>query len=95
LTLLNGDVCHIGNSVLLSLSVGNAEGPALVRVREIVVSLEAVGTQQNPRAYAILIQQAAIAGDWVKPYRMPSVSISNNWTAVNVEVSGPSTREPF
>lgn len=91
LTLLNGDVCHIGDWVLFSLSVGSVQGPALGRVREIIVSLEAVGTHQNPRPYAILIQQAAIASDWVKPYRMPRVSISDNWAAVNVEVSCPSS----
>jgi len=87
-TLLNGDVCRIGDWVLFSLSAGNStETPTLGRIHEIIVDAARIGTQQYPRPDAILLQQANIA-EWVEPYRMPRVSVSNNWAIVNVMVSG-------
>lgn len=85
-TLLNGDVCRIGDWVLFSDSAGNTDAPALGRIREIIVLSDVAGTQQYPRPDAILLQRADIGG-WVEPYRMPRVSLSDNWAVANIIVS--------
>jgi len=87
MTLLNGDVCRIGDWVLFSLSAGNTEAPALGRIHEIIISIDVARTQQYPRPDGILLQQADIA-EWVEPYRMPRISVSDNWTAADIMVSG-------
>jgi hypothetical protein len=86
LTLLNGDVCHPGDWVLFSQSAGNTNSPALGRVHKIIISSDVAGTQQYPRPDVILLQQADI-GNWVEPYQMLRVSVSNNWAMANIEVS--------
>jgi hypothetical protein len=86
MTLLNGDVCRIGDWALFSLSAGNTEAPALGRIHEIVVLSDVAGSQQYPRPDAILLQRADIA-EWVEPYRMPRVRVSNNWAVANIAVS--------
>jgi hypothetical protein len=85
MTLLNGDVCRIGDWVLYSHSADNTEAPALGRIREVLIDV--ARTEQRPRPDAILLQQADIT-EWIKPYQMPRVSISNNWAAVDIAVSG-------
>jgi hypothetical protein len=67
MTLLNGDVCRIGDWALFSLSAGNTEAPALGCIHEIVVLSDVAGSQQYPRPDAILLQRADIA-EWVEPY---------------------------
>lgn len=84
MTLSNGDVCHIGDWVLF---MGNTEVPALGRIHEIIVDEAGISTQRYPRPNSILLQQADIA-EWVEPYRMPRVSVSNNWVAVDISVRG-------
>lgn len=86
MTLLNGDVCRIGDWVLFSLFAGT-EAPTLGHVHEILVSTSVSKTQQYPRPDVILLQQAVIA-EWVEPYQMPRISISNNWAVANITVSG-------
>ena len=88
MTLSNGDVCHIGDWVLFksSLFVGNTEAPALGRVHEIIVDEAGIGTRQYSRPDAILLQQADVT-EWAEPYRMPRISVSNNWAAVDITVS--------
>lgn len=86
MTLLNGDVCRVGEWVLFSLSTNNTEAPVLGRIHEIVVDM--ARSQQYPRPDAILLQQADV-GEPVEHYRMPSVSVSNNWVVVNIVVSDP------
>lgn len=87
MTLSNGDVCRIGDWILFSLSASNTEAPALGRIHEIIVDEARTGTQQYPRPDAILLQQADIA-EWVEPYRVPRISVSNNWAVVDIMVSG-------
>ena len=67
ITLLNGDICHLGDWVLFSLVADSIEPPGLGRIREIVVSINVTRTQQYPRPDAILLQQADVAG-CVGPY---------------------------
>lgn len=86
-TLLNGDVCHIADWVLFSLSAGNMEAPALGCIHEIVIDGAGVGTQQFPRPSAILLQQADIA-ERVEHYQMPRIRTSNNWAVVDIMVRG-------
>jgi hypothetical protein len=85
MTLLNGDVCRIGDWVLFYLS-SNTEAPALGRIHEILISTDVV-EKQYPRPDIILLQQADIS-EWVEPYRMPRISASNNWAAAGITVSG-------
>ena len=84
LTLINGDVCHMGDWVLYSLSADNTEAPALGRIREIIVDVTRTG--QYPRPDAILLWKADIA-EWVEPYRMPRIRIGNNFAAADILVS--------
>lgn len=63
------------------------EVPALGRIHEIIVDEAKTRTQQYPRPDAILLQQADI-GESVEPYRMPRISISNNWAVADIRVSG-------
>ncbi len=83
MTLLNGNVCHIGDWVLFSLSVDNAEAPALGHIHEMIVDV--ARTQQYPRPAAILLRQVDI-GEWVEPYRMPRIRISDKWAAADIVV---------
>lgn len=86
MTLLNGDVCRIGDWILYSLSAGDTEAPAyLGRIWEIIVATNR--TQQYPKPDAILLQQAIIA-ECVEPYKMPMIRITDNWVAAEVQVSG-------
>ena len=71
---------------MFSQPAHNREVPALGRIHEIVVSLDGADAQQYPRPDAVLLQQATIT-EWVTHYRMPRVSISENWAVVSVVVS--------
>ncbi|KAH9071129.1 hypothetical protein EDB83DRAFT_2221412 [Lactarius deliciosus] len=83
MTLLNGDVCRLGDWVLFSLFVGSTRPPALGRVHEIVVSSDVTGTPRYPKPDAILLQQADVAG-CVGPYRVPGITVGDNWAAVDI-----------
>ncbi|KAI9435019.1 hypothetical protein BJY52DRAFT_1131296, partial [Lactarius psammicola] len=83
ITLLNGDICHLGDWVLFSLIADSIEPPGLGRIREIAVSINVTRTQQYPRLDAILLQQADVAG-CVGPYQVPRISVGDNWAAVDV-----------
>jgi hypothetical protein len=58
----------------------------LGRIHEITISSDVAGTQQYPRPDSILLQQADV-GEWVEPYQMPKVTVSDNWAVANIGVS--------
>jgi len=80
-TLLNGDTCKIDQWVLVRPD-GNA--PKIFCIREI---LQRVGSDNEKRSHpdAILLQKGAVSG-FAAPYRMPSVSLEDQWTLLPLEV---------
>ncbi|KAH8983089.1 hypothetical protein EDB86DRAFT_3066391 [Lactarius hatsudake] len=83
MTLLNGDICRLGDWVLFSLFAGSMRPPVLGRVHEIVISSDVTGTPRYPKPDVILLQQADIAG-CVGPYRVPGITVGDNWAAVDI-----------
>ncbi|KAI0258001.1 hypothetical protein BC834DRAFT_964009 [Gloeopeniophorella convolvens] len=81
--LLNGDVCRAGQWILF-YHMSQPERPCLARVSEIVRFL---GTSMNTAGKvspdAILLQRATIS-TFVDSYRMPSVTIVDEWDLVHI-----------
>ena len=85
--LTNGDLCRVDDSVLFKSNASSTAAPALGRVKEIVAPLgpATINTEQ-PTRILVLLQHMNI-GMHIKPYRMPSVSLGNNWAILDVSVS--------
>ena len=85
--LTNSDLCRVDDSVLFKSNASSTAAPALGRVKEIVAPLgpATINTEQ-PTRILVLLQHMNI-GMHVKPYRMPSVSLGNNWVILDVSVS--------
>ena len=85
--LTNCDLCHVDDSVLFKSNASSTAAPALGRVKEIVAPLgpATINTEQ-PTRILVLLQHMNI-GMHIKPYRMPSVSLGNNWAILDVSVS--------
>lgn len=88
--LLNGDTCVVGNWVLVRHP--HSDSPRVCQIAEI---LQRVGHENDrlSRPDVILLQQGSISG-FVEPYRMPGISVSNQWMLIPLQVSIYYMRSP-
>jgi hypothetical protein len=83
---LNGDKCNIGQWVLVSQPGGSP--PKVSCIQEII---QRIGSEneRSARPDVILLQHGVISA-FSEPYRMPCVSLDNNWTLVPLQVCSES-----